>query len=116
MRRGAAGRTYPWGDDWRRPPHFNTNQTAAVDAWAKGTTPEGVSGLGIVWEATRSWHGDYSAGVTRDPEGPENGEHIDVRGGSAWLGYLERFFGAYRSHLRPDFRSRSVGFRLGKDL
>src|SRR3989338_2931649 len=84
MRRGPAGRTYPWGDDWRRPPHFNTNQTAAVDAWAKGTTPEGVSGLGIVWEATRSWHGDYSAGVTRDPEGPENGEHIDVRGGSAW--------------------------------
>lgn len=116
IRRGAEERAYPWGNDWRQLPHFNTNQTAAVDAWPQGVTPEGVSGLGIVWEATRSWFGNYDPKITQDPEGPETGANHEVRGGSAWSGGQGVFGGVDRGDGRPGDRNRIIGFRLGRDL
>jgi formylglycine-generating enzyme required for sulfatase activity len=113
IRRGSSGRTYPWGNNWRQAPYYNTNGTAPVDAWPEGKTPEGVSGLGIVWEATRSCYGDYDPEIVKDPEGPSSG-NIEVRGGSAWRHTQEDFFGADRNSDVPDGRDSDVGFRLGR--
>lgn len=113
IRRGSSGRTYPWGDNWRKVPYYNTKRTALVDAWPKGVTPEGVSGLGIVWEATRSCYGDYDPRVVNDPEGPASG-NMEVRGGSAWYCCQGDFNGAHRDNFDPGLRSGIIGFRIGR--
>ena len=135
IRRGNSGRAYPWGKDWREPPCFNQNKTIPVDAWPQGTTPEGISGIGIVWEATSSYFGnpfgaaydydpknmnekpyDYDPNIVKDPKGPETGESMECRGGSAWNDYRREFRGAYRGVYNPDIRGEATGFRLGKKL
>jgi|GEM_PF-6522159 formylglycine-generating enzyme required for sulfatase activity len=114
IRRGISGRTYPWGDDWEEAPsYYNASRTAPVDAWPEGGTLEGVSGFGIVWEATRSYYGDYDLAIVKDPEGPSSG-NIEGRGGSAWNDGQEYFDGAYRGSNVPDDRDVNVGFRLGR--
>ncbi len=57
--RGAAGRTYPWGDDWREGvAQVAAEGTAAVGSHPGGATPEGISEMaGNVFEWTGSAFG-----------------------------------------------------------
>src|SRR3989338_781305 len=114
IRRGSSGRAYPLGNDWREAPYYNQDKTASVDAWPEGTTPDGVSGLGIVWEATRSYYGDYDEKIVKNPEGQKSGDDIEVRGGSAWGSRQVHFVGACRSSVGQGGHYGGIGFRLGR--
>jgi len=111
--RGQEGRTYPWGNEWKQVPYRNTSVTAPVDSFPGGATSEGIAGLGIVWEATKSFYGDYDPNITDNPQGPLEG-NIEVRGGSAWYNDQLNFRGALRDNYNPDYRDLNVGFRLAK--
>lgn len=62
---------------------------------------------GNVWELCQDWYGEYPPGAATDPQGPDNGAHRVIRGGS-W-----RF---YPTHARSANRFRNIrdiaGFRL----
>ena len=67
--------------------------------------------LGNVWEWTFDWYGRYPSGSVTDPEGPESGSYLVMRGNS-WddgAGFV-RF--ASRHSQSPDFRYYNTGFRL----
>jgi formylglycine-generating enzyme required for sulfatase activity len=113
--RGADGRAFPWGNEWKRAPYYDTDATAPVDSFPDWTTPEGVTGLGIVWEATKSWCRDYDPEITDNPQGPSKGAFMECRGGSAWNENHQDFFrGVSRFNNHPDLRYLNIGFRLAK--
>ncbi len=66
---------------------------------------------GNVWEWCRDYYGDYPAGLTYDPTGPEEGTARVARGG-AW--YFRDGFcrSAYRRRLTPERQGADIGFRL----
>ena len=68
---------------------------------------------GNVWEWCHDWYGDYEAGPTPDPSGPETGTGRVLRGGS-WLGHADSARSAQRFHDGPGFRHVNVGFRVSR--
>jgi hypothetical protein len=94
--RGTDGRTYPWGNDWRRA-HCNTiesriNGTSTVGRFS----PQGDSPYGCV---------DMSGNVWEWADGRAQ------RGGS-WLHDLNLACVAARNVNFPNYRNRDVGFRV----
>ncbi len=115
--RGADGREYPWGDEYR-PGYANINeksskagptyleQTTAVGLYPHGASPYGIEEMaGNVWE----WCGkEYDNPENTDPGG---GLPRALRGGS-WSSYPEYARASYRYWYYPDFRYHFVGFRV----
>jgi formylglycine-generating enzyme required for sulfatase activity len=66
---------------------------------------------GNVFEWCQDWHDDYSKSGAIDPDGPSNGSHRVVRGGS-WNDSAGYCRSAYRYRIRSGLRSLDLGFRL----
>jgi formylglycine-generating enzyme required for sulfatase activity len=89
MARGAAGRTYPWGEESPTSKRVNANwmvgDTTAVTDKADGATAEGVLNLaGNVWDWVHDAYDPmyYKSSPSQDPQGPDDGFSRVVRGGS----------------------------------
>jgi formylglycine-generating enzyme required for sulfatase activity len=120
--RGTDGRSYPWGDepDPSRANYDDTgiDATSAVGCFPGGASPYKVEELsGNVWEWTRSLFGEYP--YPRDAE--ERAQREDMQAseeqprvlrGGAFVDVLRDVRCAYRVGFDPDYRIRSVGFRV----
>ena len=67
--------------------------------------------LGNVWEWTLDWYGRYPSGSVTDPEGPESGSYLVMRGNS-WDDGAGFVRSASRHSQSPDFRYFNTGLRL----
>ena len=131
--RGAAGRTYPWGED--APDETRANAcgtecvamakeqgfqwtslyaasdrfpgTAPVGSYPAGRTPEGVDDMaGNVWELTSTMFGRYG----EEPTGKR-----PVGRGGCWDSYMSKSLRTTnRISNDPTSRSNVVGFRCAK--
>jgi hypothetical protein len=86
--RGTAGRTYPWGNPFRKDfvnSHNNHGATTTpVDAFPKGVSPFGaLDTVGNVMEWCQDWYYDeyYANGPDENPSGPTGGKYRCIRGG-----------------------------------
>jgi len=121
--RGAAGRRYPWGEDWDTL-RANTDESKISRTTAVGLYPEGAmedgqdeSGgngqvydlAGNVWEWTVS---AYSADYARAHALATNKDNVRMLRGGSWL-YDSSFARASCRHgIHPDERISNIGFRL----
>lgn len=119
--RGAAGRTYPWGEEAPSRERANFGQDSGAPAVVlghpKGATLEGVHDLaGNVWEWCRDWYGDYPKGAEENPLGPEEpkeGRPRRVRrGGSFAVESGAALRAASRSPFLATFTDDDTGFRV----
>ncbi len=69
--------------------------------------------LGNVNEWCADWREPYDLGIERDPQGPRNGAHRVIRGGSR-RGSARNVRAANRDADPPDYRSANIGFRLAR--
>jgi formylglycine-generating enzyme required for sulfatase activity len=116
-RAGTTAR-FPWGED-------DGFRSLAEHAWfyprAEGRShPVGTkrpNGWGLydmfggVWEWCADWYGPYSTGAAVDPQGPVEGTHRCIRGGS-WFNEAEALRSANRHRHLPDSRQTNIGLRL----
>ena len=115
--RGAAGRTYPWGE---RAPTCQLAQvngcgeTASIPVMSRpdGATPEGVHDLaGNVGEWVRDWYGPYEASDALDPTGAQSGSSRVLRGGDFESSAID-LRGSFRINFVPVSVSDDFGFRV----
>jgi formylglycine-generating enzyme required for sulfatase activity len=112
-RGGAAGLSYPWGDDAGVDGgRFEQNAPRVVgESLPNGY---GVHDLACnVHEWCSDWYDPhyYAASPSRDPIGPPAGVRRASRGG-AWRHQIKIRRCAARSSLNPDFRYNDYGFRV----
>ena len=116
--RGAAGRVYPWGNEYR-PGHANVDeragqagpwylqQTTAVGVYPHGAAPEGVEDLsGGVWEWCLNRFEDPG-----DTRVDASGAPRALRGGS-WFDVPDIARAGARHWNLPDYRFGNIGFRV----
>ena len=116
--RGAAGRLYPWGNEYR-PGYANVDETAgqagpwylrqttAMGVYPHGASPEGVEDLsGGVWNWCLSRVDDPG-----DTWVDTSGDLRALRGGS-WLNNPDDARADARHWNHPDFRLLNIGFRV----
>ncbi len=116
--RGWDGRIYPWGD------HAPTCDLANyLDCVGHpdpvGSCPAGISPVGAldmagnVWEWVSDWYASdaYSRSAAANPQGPETGRNVVVRGGT-WKDIAAMTRCAARSFNPPDYAYHDVGFRV----
>lgn len=126
--RGTDGRIYPWGDEFD-PEKANTDPTGIGSISAVGCFPAWQHGLydmsGNVWEWTRSIFGkrDEKYNIVEQYKYPYDGEDgredlrkpkefvRSLRGGS-FHNRSDSARCACRYRFYPDFRLRSLGFRV----
>jgi formylglycine-generating enzyme required for sulfatase activity len=112
--RGAARRTYPWGEalPTANRARFASPGPVAIDARPAGATPEGVQQLaGNAAEWVSDW---WDPAAYRQLEPPSDGDLRVVRGGS-WADAdadLRSFVRGCHHPLRVD---RQIGFRCARD-
>jgi len=133
-RGGLAGKKYAWGDEltpekhqanwWQG--HFpdrNTGADGFIGRAPVGSFPANAYGLydmtGNVWEwcADRFGEDYYHVSPAANPQGPSDGEHRVIRGGS-WLcsdNYCTGYRVAARNHTAPDTGLNNLGFRCVQD-
>jgi|GEM_PF-101994 flagellar motor switch protein FliG len=117
--RGTQGRTYPYGDAFRRDNINSSNDysgTTPVDEFPGGASPSGVLDMcGNVLEWCEDWYFDeyYNTSPLDNPTGPQGGQYRVARGG---------FYGERRQGVRctsrhfapPSNRQDHIGFRCAK--
>ncbi|MBU1171345.1 MAG: formylglycine-generating enzyme family protein [Proteobacteria bacterium] len=69
---------------------------------------------GNIYEMCQDWYGNYPAGPTVDPKGPQSGELKVVRGGSLGRGAVDCRC-AKRESITPKDKPQFFGFRLVRD-
>jgi len=123
--RGAAGRRWPWGDEWlegqANTEEAGIGETSAVGAFPAGASPCGALDMaGNVWEWTMTCWGrtsvlrpDYVYPYNQDDgrEAPSGPDARVLRGGS-WYGDQRNARCACRFRLVPGDCDRDVGFRV----
>jgi formylglycine-generating enzyme required for sulfatase activity len=134
-RGGLRGKVFPWGDELEPDGRHAMNvfqgrfpaEDTAADGFA-GTAPVdafGPNGFGAynmtgnVWEWCADWYSPtyYRHSATRDPQGPADGTHRVMRGGSYLCheSYCRRYRVAARSANTPDSSTDNLGFRVAAD-
>ncbi len=121
--RGTDGRVYPWGNEWKAT-MANVDgmadgyrQTATVGSFPVGASPYGTLDMaGNVWEWVQDWYDEtyYRSGAVKNPQGPMNGTHKVLRGGS-WLNPQGLARTSARFWPSPDLRRGSIGFRCARE-
>ncbi|MGV8120560.1 MAG: formylglycine-generating enzyme family protein [Candidatus Xenobiia bacterium LiM19] len=132
--RGTDGRRFPWGDEWdgtkcnwdKVPKVSGMDDikegmgTAPVGSFPDGVSPYGLQDtLGNVWEWCADWYDKkyYLTGPCENPEGPMEGAHRVIRGGS-WaeeedINPLDDLRCAARRKFNPKYKYRiDFGFRV----
>jgi serine/threonine-protein kinase len=119
--RGTDGRIWPWGNDWDED-KVNSKDAGPGHTTAVGSYPDGASPYGCMdmagnaweWVADRYQWDYYQAVHDRNPQGPNQGKHRVVRGGSwAFPQGLTRC--ASRFGLIPSVRGDYLGFRCASN-
>jgi formylglycine-generating enzyme required for sulfatase activity len=117
--RGRESLPWPWGSEWDparcrwRGSDGAGDAPAPVNAYPTGRSPWGVENMiGNAAEWCADWYSASFYGVSpnSDPVGPPEGEYRVVRGGS-YASDRPALHTAARWNARPDYRSRSIGFR-----
>ncbi len=110
---GQGRRIYPWGNDFaaaapntaERTPAAGMHRGPIAASAADGdATPEGLLAMG----------GNVSE-WTRSVSGASGGYAVIVKGGNYLLPGTETARMDYRNHLSPNYRSRTLGFRVAFD-
>lgn len=122
--RGTDARRYPWGASAPTLDLANFQNTspetydglAAVGAHPRGRSPYGVEDLaGNAAEWVWDWFSEsYKRGDTRNPRGPDEGFHKEVRGGGRH-DHEQNLVLTNRFHAEPEYRAADIGFRCAKD-
>ena len=138
--RGAEGRRWPWGDEWKwglaniggekrgcDVPGGGFEKDgfiypAPVGSFPAGRSPFGCDDMaGNVAEWCADWYGaEYyaecsAASPADNPRGPTEGKQRVVRGGSS-RNLPSAVRGAARAAHEPEFRTFTLGFRCARDL
>ena len=117
--RGTLGRTYPWGDAFRKDNVNSTNEyggTTAIDQFPGGGSPYGVMDMcGNVQEWCSDWYYDdyYKTAPVDNPTGPAGGQYRVCRGGF----YAENRMGvrcSQRHYAPPSTMQDHIGFRCAR--
>ena len=121
--RGPEGRTWPWGSTWD-PTRCQSGDdkhghkyTAPVGSFPRGASWCGALDMaGNVWEWCQDWYSDTFYGTpeaqAKNPECKDNSSgHRVLRGGCYYNGDIY-CRGAKRYRHAPDYKLRSIGFRV----
>jgi len=118
--RGTDGRTYPWGEEMdpsRVSYDHRTKKLSDVGSYPAGASPYGamdMAGNALEWVGDWYTTAYYALSPDRNPQGPPEGKHRVVRGGSwAFVGIEVQTF--VRFGASPEGRSYLIGFRCAKD-
>ncbi len=132
--RGTDGRIFPWGNESATcdlavmnqklngetmGPGCGAGTTKPVGSRPKGASPYGAMDMaGNLFEWTSDWFSFeyFKSSPTRNPKGPETGEHKVLKG-SSWL--IRSDTGAasnLRTNYSPLGQGYVVGFRCGSDM
>jgi sulfatase modifying factor 1 len=134
-RGGLEQKLYPWGDEltpegqhrcniWQGvfPTHNTAEDGFVGTAPARSYLPNGFglfNTAGNVWEWCADWFSAdfHRTGPRRDPQGPPQGTHRVMRGGSYLCheSYCNRYRVAARTSNTPDSSSGNIGFRCVAD-
>ena len=133
-RGGLHGKRYAWGDEltpggvhhaniWQGLfPTQNTRDDGYVGTAPARAFPPNGFGLyqtsGNVWEwVADRWTTDHSSGPVINPQGPDGGTEVVMRGGSYLChdSYCNRYRVAARTKNTPDSTSGNIGFRCAAD-
>ena len=119
--RGTDGRLYPWGDS--APDCRKANCGRCADRpFVVGSHPDGASPYGVldmagnVEEWVADWYDDdyYSRSPDRNPQGPDTGESLVLRGGT-FDSHQPTVRCAHRFWDPPDYAHNTFGFRVAVD-
>lgn len=119
--RGPHGWRFPWGNEPPLDPAFanygsKAGGTTPVGQYPKGNSSEGLYDLlGNVWEWCSDRYGAYAAAAGSDPQGPAEGTHRILRGGS-WYSNPQIVRVSFRGRGGPTNRSSLVGLRCAGEL
>jgi formylglycine-generating enzyme required for sulfatase activity len=95
----------------------NWGETALKKTTPVKSYPPNAWGLyemhGNVWEWCQDWYSDYKEEAQDDPQGPREGAHRVLRGGS-WIGFGSFCRSAFHGHGVPSSRDDDFGFRLAR--
>lgn len=126
-RGGFEGNYFPWGNDQAdcaRANFFDVlsdqRDVCIGETSPVGSYPPNDFGLydmsGNAWEWVADWFDPeyYTDSPVENPQGPEEGDHRVMRGGSwhNWPVYLRV---AYREDQLPNFTDDKIGFRCARD-
>jgi formylglycine-generating enzyme required for sulfatase activity len=116
--RGAEGRCYPWGNEWKsglaNADTSSLGHLADVGAYSSGTSPFGLFDLvGNAWEWTTSDLTAYPGGQL--PK--QSAEDLKVIRGGYWKSNLNQATTTFRRGIpaRGDYEYDNTGFRCAKD-
>jgi formylglycine-generating enzyme required for sulfatase activity len=120
--RGAEGAIYPWGNaeptcELANYADCDKGGPEPVGSYPKNRSPYGALDMaGNVWEWVADWHlsAYYNASPAKNPEGPVEGKHKVVRGGSFKFS-IDLLTSAERTYDDPTVRYEHIGIRCAKD-
>jgi formylglycine-generating enzyme required for sulfatase activity len=119
--RGADDtRKFPWGDIQPKCSLLNSDycldDTTRVGSYPSGASPDGVLDMaGNVAEWTNDWYAPdyYQVSPPNDPQGPESGSNVVVRG-STWKDTDDEVRLAKRQWEPANWSFPDIGFRCGR--